>query len=278
MQYLTSIIRDVTNWDHLPHFPSPCLPPDHLSSFPLSYSLPSPPPPPRVCPMLLFRHLWRNFKQSMGARNRVEIGLSYRQATRLAESIHWNRFLGSLKVQKFVLCLPSYMAFKFFAHSFVYVQIVIHLPFIHNHFWFLILPLCSLKSALSCFSAVIRYPCHDLMFLRLFCHIRWNFQLLLRFLHLHRNYPDSSPFPSYQPYFFCFSSDATISIFLLFSSSSSYSFIFVVNLRQLLLFLQIHRVPFASPIASCVCSSCISYGFNSQNFNPPPSAPSVIFF
>ncbi len=40
------------------------------------------------------------FKQSMGARNRVGIGLSYRPARlhRLAELIPWNRLLGSLKV------------------------------------------------------------------------------------------------------------------------------------------------------------------------------------
>jgi hypothetical protein len=41
------------------------------------------------------------FKQSMGARNRVGIGLSYRP-TRLhrhAELIPWNRFLGSLKIR-----------------------------------------------------------------------------------------------------------------------------------------------------------------------------------
>ncbi len=39
------------------------------------------------------------FKQSMGARNRVGIGLSYQPARlhRLAESIPWNRFLGSIK-------------------------------------------------------------------------------------------------------------------------------------------------------------------------------------
>jgi hypothetical protein len=37
------------------------------------------------------------FKQSMGARNRVGIGLSYRTASlhRLAEWIPWNRLLGS---------------------------------------------------------------------------------------------------------------------------------------------------------------------------------------
>jgi hypothetical protein len=42
-------------------------------------------------------------EQSMGARNRVGIGLSHRPARlhRLAESIPWNRFLGSLKVKKY---------------------------------------------------------------------------------------------------------------------------------------------------------------------------------
>jgi hypothetical protein len=41
-----------------------------------------------------------NVKQSMGARNRVGIGLSYRPARvhGLAELIPLNRFLGSLKV------------------------------------------------------------------------------------------------------------------------------------------------------------------------------------
>jgi hypothetical protein len=40
------------------------------------------------------------FKQSMGARNQVGIGLSYRPARlhSLAELVPWNRFLGSLKV------------------------------------------------------------------------------------------------------------------------------------------------------------------------------------
>ncbi len=40
------------------------------------------------------------FNQSMGARNRVGIGLSYRPARlhRLAEFIPWNRFLGSINV------------------------------------------------------------------------------------------------------------------------------------------------------------------------------------
>ncbi len=39
------------------------------------------------------------FKQSMGAKNRLRIGLSYRppRVYRLAELIPWNRFLGSLK-------------------------------------------------------------------------------------------------------------------------------------------------------------------------------------
>jgi hypothetical protein len=45
------------------------------------------------------------FKQSMGARNRVGIGLSYWPARlhMLAEMISWNRFLGSLKFLKFGL-------------------------------------------------------------------------------------------------------------------------------------------------------------------------------
>ncbi len=45
------------------------------------------------------------FKQSMGARNRIGIGLSYRPARlyAVAELIPWNRFLGSLKVKKFGL-------------------------------------------------------------------------------------------------------------------------------------------------------------------------------
>jgi hypothetical protein len=45
----------------------------------------------------------------MGARNRLEIGLSYWPAGlhRLAELIPWNRFLGSLKVKKFGLSIIS---------------------------------------------------------------------------------------------------------------------------------------------------------------------------
>jgi hypothetical protein len=46
------------------------------------------------------------FKQSMGARNRVGIGLLYQPARlhRLAEVNPWNRFLGYLNVQNFGLC------------------------------------------------------------------------------------------------------------------------------------------------------------------------------
>jgi hypothetical protein len=45
------------------------------------------------------------FKQSLGARNREEIGLLYQPARlrRLEELMPWNRFLGSLKVTKFGL-------------------------------------------------------------------------------------------------------------------------------------------------------------------------------
>jgi hypothetical protein len=47
-----------------------------------------------------------NFKQSMGARNRVRIGLSYQPARlhRLAEFIPWNRFLGSVNKCFFLDC------------------------------------------------------------------------------------------------------------------------------------------------------------------------------
>jgi hypothetical protein len=46
------------------------------------------------------------FKQSVGVRNRVGIGLSYRPAWlhSLAELVSWNWFLGSLNVLKFWLC------------------------------------------------------------------------------------------------------------------------------------------------------------------------------
>ncbi len=49
----------------------------------------------------LFIQTWAGFfKQSVGARNRVGLGLSYRPARlhRLAEFIPWNRFLGSINV------------------------------------------------------------------------------------------------------------------------------------------------------------------------------------
>jgi len=51
------------------------------------------------------------FNQSMGARNRVGIGLSYRPARpqRLAESISWNRFQGSVQVENFLSYLSSYL-------------------------------------------------------------------------------------------------------------------------------------------------------------------------
>ncbi len=44
-------------------------------------------------------------EQSMGAIKRIGIGLSYRPARllRLAESLPWNQFLGSLKVCKYRL-------------------------------------------------------------------------------------------------------------------------------------------------------------------------------
>jgi len=55
--------------------------------------------------LVLFQMLWiagraRIFKQSMGARNRVRIGLSYRPARlhRLAELMPWNRSLSALKL------------------------------------------------------------------------------------------------------------------------------------------------------------------------------------
>jgi hypothetical protein len=49
------------------------------------------------------------FEQSMGARNQVGIGLSYRPARlhRLAEFIPWNRFLGSIQVLKYRLWLVN---------------------------------------------------------------------------------------------------------------------------------------------------------------------------
>ncbi len=61
------------------------------------------------------------FKESMGAKNRGGIGLSYRPARlhRLAEFIPWNRFLGSINVQKYGLApdaerisLPTFYFFS----------------------------------------------------------------------------------------------------------------------------------------------------------------------
>jgi hypothetical protein len=46
-------------------------------------------------------------EQSMGARNRVGLGLSYRPA-RIPESIPWNPFLGSLKIKNSVSVFPSH--------------------------------------------------------------------------------------------------------------------------------------------------------------------------
>jgi hypothetical protein len=48
---------------------------------------------------------WNFWNNPRGARNRVGIGLSYRPARlhSLAESVPWNRFMGSLKVLKFGL-------------------------------------------------------------------------------------------------------------------------------------------------------------------------------
>jgi hypothetical protein len=55
------------------------------------------------------------FKQTLGARNRVGIGLSYLPArlhTSLVELVPWNRFLGSLKVSKFGLGILNFLEFK----------------------------------------------------------------------------------------------------------------------------------------------------------------------
>jgi hypothetical protein len=54
----------------------------------------------------------RIFKQSMGARNRVGKGLSYRPARlhRLAEFNPWNRFLSSLNVYKYGLRCSAFSA------------------------------------------------------------------------------------------------------------------------------------------------------------------------
>jgi hypothetical protein len=59
--------------------------------------------------MLLFLVSAGIFRQSMGARNQVGIGLLYRPARlhSLAEPIPWNRFLGSIKVKKYQLRLNN---------------------------------------------------------------------------------------------------------------------------------------------------------------------------
>jgi hypothetical protein len=61
-------------------------------------------PPDKINSCLCTQQCWNVLllNQSMGARNRVGRLLSYRPARlhRLAELIPWNRFLGSLKVQK----------------------------------------------------------------------------------------------------------------------------------------------------------------------------------
>ncbi len=60
--------------------------------------------------LLLWWWFWKKssawiFKQSMGARKRLGIGLSYRPTRlhSLVELVPWNRFMGSLKVWKFGL-------------------------------------------------------------------------------------------------------------------------------------------------------------------------------
>jgi hypothetical protein len=60
------------------------------------------------------------FKQSIGARNRVGIGLSHRpdRLQRLAELVPLNRFLGSIKVEKFGLRSYTHLpGLKCFDHS-----------------------------------------------------------------------------------------------------------------------------------------------------------------
>jgi hypothetical protein len=49
------------------------------------------------------------FKKTMGARHRVGIGLSYRPARlhRLAELMPWHRFLVSIRVLKYQLCITE---------------------------------------------------------------------------------------------------------------------------------------------------------------------------
>jgi hypothetical protein len=64
------------------------------------------------------------FKSSMWARNRKGIGLSYRPARlqRLAELTPWNRFLASIKVEKFGLSSPR-TAVKLYSYPSTHVQL-----------------------------------------------------------------------------------------------------------------------------------------------------------
>jgi hypothetical protein len=57
----------------------------------------------KVISFFIIMFVARIFKQSLGARNPVGIGLSYRPARlhSLAEMIPWSRFLSSLNVSKF---------------------------------------------------------------------------------------------------------------------------------------------------------------------------------
>ncbi len=74
--------------------------------FTISTLVTSPPPPPTQQNLREKATCAGIFRQSMGARNWVGIGLSYRpdRLHSLAELVPWNRFLGSLKVKKFGLC------------------------------------------------------------------------------------------------------------------------------------------------------------------------------
>ncbi len=75
-----------------------CIWKSEVENFSLKFN-PRPPPPPA------FSISAGIFKQSVGARNRVEKELSYRSARLhgLAELVPWNRFSNSLKVLKFEL-------------------------------------------------------------------------------------------------------------------------------------------------------------------------------
>jgi hypothetical protein len=68
----------------------------------------------------------------MGARNRVRIGLSYRPARlhRLAESILWNRFLGTLKVLKYRLWSLCLLLRNISCYAYAYV---LHVQIVHTY-------------------------------------------------------------------------------------------------------------------------------------------------